>query len=80
MGPLWDPVILASISGAGLALKSYSETKDYNRKIEMSKYAFTTYEKVLLDLRTALRGGAFNKGDFIQELSILDDTIVDFTP
>ena len=75
-----NPAILASIFGAGLALKAYSETKDYKRKIEMSKYAFTTYEKVLLDLRTALRGGAFNKGDFIKELNILDDTIVDFSP
>lgn len=47
-----NPAILGSISGAGLALKTYSETKDYKRKIEMSKYAFTTYQKVLLDLRT----------------------------
>ena len=75
-----NPAILASIFGAGLALKAYSETKDYKRKIEMSKYAFTTYEKVLLDLRTALRGGAFNKDDFIKELNILDETIVDFSP
>ena len=37
-----NPAILASISGAGLAVKTYSETKDYKRKIEMSKYAFTT--------------------------------------
>lgn len=46
----------------------------------MSKYAFTTYQKVLLDLRTALRGGSFNKDDFIKKLNILDDTIVEFTP
>ena len=33
-----NPATLGSISGAGLALKTFSETKDYKRKIEMSKY------------------------------------------
>ena len=46
----------------------------------MSKYAFTTYQKVLPDLRTALRGDSFDKNNFIKELNILDDTIVDFSP
>ena len=75
-----EPSLLGSISGAGLALKTFSETKDYKCKIEISKFAYTTYQKVLLDLRTALRGGAFYKGDFLKELNILDDTAVDFFP
>ena len=37
-----NPAVLGSISGAGLALKTSSETKDYERKIEMSKFAYTT--------------------------------------
>ena len=35
---------------------------------------------MLLDLRTALRGGEFDKDDFLKELNILDNTIVDFSP
>ena len=61
-----------------MALKTFSETKDYKRKIEISKFAYTTYQKVLLDLRTALRGGSFKKNDILRELNILDDTITDF--
>ena len=75
-----NPAILGSISGAGLVLKTLSDTKNYKRKIEMSKFAFSTYQKILLDLRTALRGGPFDKNDFLKELNILDDTIVDFAP
>ena len=75
-----NPAVLRSISDACLALKTFSETKDYKRKIEMSRFAYTTYQKVLLDLRTALRGGSFNKNDFLKELNILDDTITDFCP
>ena len=75
-----NPAILGSISGTGLVLKTLSDTKNYKRKIEMSKFAFSTYQEILLDLRTALRGGPFNKNDFLKELNILDDTIVDFAP
>ena len=74
-----NPAVIASISGAGLALKTLSATKDFKRKIEMSKFAFTTYGKILLDFRTALLGRAFNKDDFLTELNIIDDTIVDFS-
>ena len=74
-----NPAVLGSISGAGLALKTFSETNDHKRKIEMSRFAYTTYQKVLLDLRR-LRGGSFNKNDLLKELNILDDTITDFCP
>ena len=46
----------------------------------MSKFAFSSYHKILLHLRTPLRGGPFDKNDFLKELNILDDTIVDFAP
>ena len=75
-----NPAILGGISGAGLVLKTLSDTKNYKRKIEMSKFVFSTYQKILLDLRTALREGPFDKNDFLKELNILDDTIVDFAP
>ena len=75
-----NPAILGSISGAGLVLKTLSDTKNYKRKIEMAKFAYTTCQKILLDLRTALRARTFDKNDFLKELNILDNTIVDFAP
>ena len=75
-----NPAILGSISGAGLALKTFSETKDYKRKSEMSHFSFNTYSNVLLGLRTSLRGGTFNKDDFLKEMTVLDETVMDFAP
>ena len=43
-----NPAILGSISGAGLVLKTFFETKDYKKKIELSKFCYTTYSKVLI--------------------------------
>ena len=75
-----NPAILGSISGAGLALKTFSETKDYKKKNEMCKFSYTTYDKVLLGMRTSLRGGGFDKDGFLKEMTVLDETIVDFAP
>lgn len=38
------------------------------------------YQKVLLDLCTALREGQFEKNEFKKEMNLIDDTIVDFAP
>ena len=75
-----NPAIIRSISGADLALRTFSETKDYKKKIEMSKFCYTTYNKVLVELRTSLRSATFNKDDFLKEMTVLDETIVDFAP
>ena len=61
-----NPAILGRISGAGLVLKTLSDTKNYKSKIEISKFAFSPYHKILLDLRTALRGG---RGHLIKTIS-----------
>ena len=75
-----NPIITGTVTGAGVLLKTFCETKNYKRKIEMSKYAYTTYQKILADLKTSLRGGPFNKQNFLKEVNILDDTIIDFCP
>ena len=56
-----SPAIIGSMSGAGLALKTFSEMKDYKKKIELSKFCYTTYSKVLVELRTLLRGATFER-------------------
>ena len=75
-----NPAILGSISGAGLVLKTFSETKKYKRKIEMARFAYTSYDKTLVSPRTSLRGATFDKDDFLKEMTVLDETIVDFAP
>jgi len=40
-----NPIVLGTISGAGLILSAFTEAKNYKRKIEMCKFAYTSYEK-----------------------------------
>ena len=46
----------------------------------MTKIAFTTDEKVLVELRSALRGDDFEKNGFINKMKILHEMIIDQTP
>ena len=46
----------------------------------MSLIAFTTYEKVLVELRSALRGDEWNKQEFIDRMKLIDEMIIDQTP
>ena len=46
----------------------------------MSRIAFTTYEKVLVELHAALRGDEFNKQEFVDRMKLVDEIIIDQTP
>ena len=48
--------------------------------MEMTQIAFTTYEKVLVELRSALGGDEFKKQDFIDRMKLIDEMIIDQTP
>ena len=46
----------------------------------MSHIAFTTYDKVLVERRSALRDDEFNKQEFIDRMKLIDEMIIDQTP
>ena len=56
-----NPIILGIINGLGVLVGSISKIKNYKKKSEMSQIAFTTYEKVLTELCSAMRGDDFDK-------------------
>ena len=75
-----NPIIMGVINGSGILITSLSKLKNYKKKTEMTQIAFTTYGKVLVDFRSALRGNEFNKQDFIDRMKLIDDMIIDQTP
>ena len=63
-----NPIILGVVNVAGILITNFGKMKNYKKEIEMTKIAFTTYEKVLVELRSALRGDEFNKDEFIDKI------------
>ena len=75
-----NPIVLGVINGAGVVVAGIGKKKNYKRKIEMSRIAFTTYEKVLVELRSALRGDSWDKQEFIERMKLIHEIIIDQTP
>ena len=74
-----NPIIIGVINGLGLIVGGITKKKDFKKKIETTKLAYTTYEKVLVELRSALRDDS-NKQEFIDRIKILDEMIIDQCP
>ena len=75
-----NPVVIGVINGAGIIVAGVGKKNNYKRKIEMTRIAFTTYEKVLVELRSALRGDEWNKQEFVDRMKLIDEMIIDQTP
>lgn len=79
-GVTMNPIPLGTITGVGVLLKTYTDVNKFDRKIDMCKFAFTTYEKILTELRSYLRGRPFDTLSFLNEVKLIDDTITDLCP
>ena len=82
VGPVWNHhTLVACLTAAGTVVKGWSEFKNFSVKVGMCQFAYTTYAKVLIELRTYARGVPFEGLEgFLIKMQTLDDTIVDFTP
>ena len=79
-GVTLNPIILGVVNGVGVVISGIGKKKNYKRKIETSRFAFTTYQKVLVELRSALRGDEWNKEEFIDRMKLVDEMIIDQCP
>ena len=76
-----NPIINGVLTSIGVIAKILSNFKKYDNKLESTRYAATTYKKVLDELRMYLRGKQmYNHEDFVKSMKIIDDVIVDNCP
>ena len=79
-GVTLNSIIVGVLNRAGVLVANIGKMKNYNKKVEMSRIAFTTYEKVLVELRSALRGDSFDKNEFIDKMKIMNEIKIYETP
>ena len=79
-GVTLNPIILGSLTGCGIMIQAYLTKYDLNRKVDRCKFAFTSYEKVLVQLKSFLRGLPYDECNFLPDLKVLDDIIIDQSP
>ena len=74
--------IIGVLTSVGIIAKVLSNFKRYEKKVESTRYAATTYKKVWDELRMYLRGvkQMYSHEDFVKSMKIIDDVIVDNCP
>ena len=85
-GLIVGPVLKNSWVVAGLAaistlVKGWIDFRNWSTLVQLSRFAYTTYAKTLIELRTWVRSG--DEGDpaaFLVKMQTLDDMVTDFVP
>ena len=75
-----NSIVFGTLTTSGILLKSYHEFKNINSKTDLLKFSLTSYEKVLTNLREAMRGGDFDYKKFIHDMKVLDQEILYLSP
>ena len=79
-GVTLNPIILGSLTGSGIMIQAYLTKSDLNRRVDRCRFAFTSYERVLVQLKSFLRELPYDENMFLSDLKILDDIIIDSCP
>ena len=76
-----NSIIVACLTSAGTVVKSGNDFKKFSFKVDMCRFAYTTYDKTLIELRTYVRGLPMDELEgFLIKMQTLDDIITDLTP
>ena len=75
-----NPIILGCISGPGVLIQGYMAKSGLSNKVETCRFAYTSYKKILTQLRSYLRGLPYDDATFLSELKTLDGIVTDLCP
>ena len=75
-----NPIILGSITGSGILIQGFLNKSDINKRVNMCRFAYTSYQKILVQLKSYLRGIEYNENELLSDIKILDDIIISECP
>ena len=72
-----NPIILGTLTGGGIMIQAYLTKSDLNKRVSRCRFAYTTYEKILVQLKSFLRVLPYDKNMFLSDVKIIDDIVID---
>lgn len=79
-GVTLNPVILGFLTGAGVLIQGYLTKSGISNKTEKCKFAYTSYDKTLIQLQSFLRGIPFDEVVFLSNMKVVEDIVIDSCP
>ena len=75
-----NPVVGGTVVGAGVIIQGYLAKTNLLQKIGKCRFAYTSYEKIMVQLRSFMRGIPYDENTFLSDIKIIDDMIIDQCP
>ena len=75
-----NPITIACVAGPGVIIQGYLTKTDLNNRVDRCRFAYTTYKKILVQLKSFLRGLPYDISLFLSDVKLQDDIIVDLCP
>ena len=75
-----NPIVIACVAGPGVLIQGYLTKSDLDNRVDRCRFAFKTYEKILIQLKSFLRGLSYDISLFLSEIKLLHDIIIDSCP
>ena len=75
-----NPIVAGTVVGAGVIIQGYLAKTNLLQKIGKCRFAYTSYEKIMVQLRSFMRGIPYDENTFLSDIKIIDDMIIDQCP
>ena len=75
-----NSIAVTCLAAWGTVRKGWNDFKKFPINEDRCQFAYTTYAKILTELRTYARGIPFDEDSFLVKMQTFDDTITDFSP
>ena len=83
VGAVWEQsYAVVGLTALATFIKGWSDFKKYPLKMDMSRFAYTTYEKTMIEIKNYVRGGidVSQLNNFLVKMQTLDETVIEFSP
>ena len=75
-----NPIVVACVAGPGVLIQGYLTKSHLDNRVDRCRFAYKTYEKFLVQLKSFLRGLPYDISLFLSEIKLLDDIVIDSCP
>ena len=75
-----NPIVIACVAGPGIIIQGYLTKSNLNNNDDRCKFAYTSYKKILIQLKSFLRGLPYDGTIFLSDVKMLDDIVIDTCP
>ena len=75
-----NPIVVGCVAGSGVIIQGYLTKSDLRQRVERCRFAYTSYEKILVQLRNFMRGLPYHENVFLSDIKIIDDIVIDQCP